>query len=138
MVVLPWDQEKIVVLNLIVFLYSLYFFVYDSVNSTFLQKKEILSNLLNSDIENKFKLIKNLLEDIKKVLEIYSFFLLSIINKYLNSFTFKSLFNNTVTINFLSTVSVLSFYLDFVLNEDIQKNIFSSKEISFDSSLNEN
>jgi len=136
MVILPWDQEKIVVLNLILFLYFLYYMLNKSITDTFYQKKEVTLQILNFDLINKISLLNKLLKDNTVLLNNYSNFLLSIINKYIISLV--SIINLQLTNNIKSNTNFNIFSLIvnnfFWIKKDldtfnIQKNILISKYI---------
>lgn len=142
MVVLPWDQEKIVALNLILFLYFLYYMVGDTITNTFEQKKEVTLSILNSDLSFKISLLKQLVKENQILLNNYSSFLLFVFNKYLSSLTNQinksiSTIKNNSNFDFnVFSLLLNSFYL--IKNSKnilvLQKNIFVSKHI-LDSSI---
>lgn len=136
MVILPWDQEKIVVLNLILFLYFLYYMVGENMVDTFNQKKEITLQVLNSDLNIRINLLNQLLKDNTVLFTNYSNFLLLIINKYIVSLTTAinlQLLNTNKLVNNFNIFSLITnnFFLlkKDITNFTIQKNIFISKFI---------
>lgn len=65
MVVLPWDQEKIVLLNLIIFCYFIYYFIATLVQTAFSQRKFVLTAALSLDLDVKMTSLLSLIQNIR-------------------------------------------------------------------------
>lgn len=83
MVVLAWDQEKIVVLNLIIFCYFLKNLAGESITETFEQRKAIISNILTHDLEVQLKSLKTLLAQSISMLKITNSIFLVMLKRFL-------------------------------------------------------
>ena len=67
MVLLPWDQEKIVVVCLITFCYFLYYVSNVSITAALMEKKKIIEETLTNDIDLRISLLICLIGDTKKI-----------------------------------------------------------------------
>lgn len=135
MVVLPWDQEKIVVLNLVLFAYFIKYMAGDSINGALMQKKETILEILKTELLLGIKLLSNLSNDVFNIEKNYSIFILLTIKKYLNNLIDQVTKNLQAGYKNISTYSLV---FSFILNNfstiyktlvvlEGQKNILASK-----------
>lgn len=81
-IVLSWDQEKIVVLCLVLFCYFIYFYVGNDIEVALQQRQVALAGSLLSDINAQLDSLKNLLASTKSYLNSNSNILLYITKKF--------------------------------------------------------
>jgi len=138
MLILAWDQEKIVVLNLILFCYFLYFLVGDSINSTLAQRRQLLLEGLLVDITTQLNVLRTLLSDSKVALTNYNLVILSILKKVSNTVNnlFISLRTTTNSFayntNFSFISQVLQTIYDGVNLKELSQNTFVASQITLD------
>lgn len=86
--ILPWDQEKIVTLNLLVFCYILYFNMSATIKGEFGQKKRLIRSFLSQDISLRASILNNLIKEVSHSL--------SSLNTIISSVLLRS-YNNLVS-----------------------------------------
>lgn len=138
MLILAWDQEKIVVLNLILFCYFLYFLVGDSISSTLVQRRQLLLEGLLVDITTQLNVLRTLLSDSKVALTNYKIIILSILKKVANTVNnlFISLRTTTSSFMYNTNFSFISQVLQTIYDEvnlkELSQNTFVASQITFD------
>jgi len=137
MLILTWDQEKIVVLNLVLFCYFLRYLVGDSIQTTLAQRRTALLDSLLIDLNTQVALLTKLVEESKTVLNSYRVLVLSLLKKtlvctnntlILSTSTSKGNFN----FDFTSVQLFLQAAYDETLLKQLEQNIFVSSQILLD------
>lgn len=134
MLVLAWDQEKIVVLNLILFCYFLYYLVCDSISAALNQRRQVLLESLLIDITTQLKILNNLVSEAKLVISGYSTVILAFLKKLLITITSSFLLvGGTLEGNFGINFDFISQSLQLVQEElnskDLMQNTLVSSQI---------
>lgn len=140
MVVLVWDQEKIVVLNLILFCYFLYYMVGESLNSTLQQKASIVREALSENINIKLNSLNLILVETSNFTRTLSTLIFSLIKK-VNTTALTIAFNSTKTVNyafftinknlFLVINTILFAYLEQTNVVASQRYLFTSNFVGY-------
>lgn len=132
MLVLSWDQEKIVVLNLVLFSYSLYYLVGQNIDTTLSQRRTILLENLLTDINAHLNTLNLLVSESKYFFSEYQILVL-VITKKLFLHIQNLLLTQPPTINFFDIFYSIHFALhqleDYVNNRSTEQNVFVSSTI---------
>jgi hypothetical protein len=137
MLILTWDQEKIVVLNLVLFCYFLRYLVGDSIHSTLTQRRVVLLDSLLIDLNTQVSLLNKLVRESQTVLNSYNTLLLTLLKKTLAN-THNMILANTLSLtlglNFDFTFVQLSLQAayDETLSKQLEQNTFVSSQIILD------
>jgi hypothetical protein len=140
MLVLTWDQEKIVVLNLILFCYFLRYLVGGSIEETLGQRRVVLLDSLLADLNTQISLLSKLLDESKIVLNNYKILILSVLKKVLISTNNFLLLDSNVTTNILSVTNFATVQLalqiayEESLIKQFDQNTFVASQIILDTS----
>lgn len=137
MLILTWDQEKIVVLNLVLFCYFLRYLVGDSIQSTLAQRRNTLLDSLLIDLNTQVSLLNKLVSESKEILNIYNTLLLYLLKKTLvttnNLLALSTLkFPQNVIFDFTAVQLSLQAAYDEILSKQLEQNIFISSQIILD------
>ena len=108
MLVLVWDQEKIVLLNLVLFCYFIKYMAGSSIHSSLSQRGQILEEALLADITYTLSNVKALRTEYLKASKDLHFVLLALLSKFtLNSISLGSRFNPSPTAVDFSDVQIM-------------------------------
>lgn len=139
MLILSWDQEKIVVLNLVLFCYFLRYLVGDSIETTLSQRKEVLLNSLLVDLNSQIALLTNLATESKFLINTYHTLVLSLLKKILvktNNMILSAIEGgNSYEISKFDFVAVqlaLQAAYDTNLSKQLEQNLFVSSQITLE------
>lgn len=137
MLILSWDQEKIVVLNLVLFCYFLRYLVGNSIEATLSQRRTVLLDSLLIDLNTQISLLTKLVEESKTVLNIFHALVVSLLKKTListNNMILTTALASQKFFNFDFTVVQLALQAayDETLSKQLDQNIFISSQIILD------
>jgi hypothetical protein len=135
--ILAWDQEKIVVVNLVIFCYFIYYLVGDSIETSLAQRQTVLLETLLVDLNSNLRTLRNLVEESQVVTNTYKILFLSIIKKVLNtslaSFINLSDTTSALAINFNFVQLALSIYSEQAAVISAYQNLYVVNQVIEDS-----
>ena len=138
MLILTWDQEKIVVLNLVLFCYFLRYLVGDSIQTTLAQRRNTLLDSLLIDLNTQVSILTSLIEESKVILSTCRVLVLTLLKKTLvtvNTILLNSSILTKTTarvLDFATVQLLLQAAYDQVLSKQLEQNIFVSSQIVLD------
>lgn len=134
MLILTWDQEKIVVLNLVLFCYFLYYLVSVSIDNTLNLRRETLLQALLAEVNTQLVILNSLFSHANLTVRFCRDVLLIIIKKLFNYVTTLLTVSVRSNLIFLKTAFVaqqfaLQAIYEQLIMEQLQQNIFVSSQI---------
>lgn len=141
LLVLAWDQEKIVVINLVVFCYFIYFLAGDSIEATVMQRQMSLVEALSSGLNSRIKILRSLLLEVRTNFELYENIILSILNRFKAVLTSISLglalaCSKEEVFDSLLLQILLNTYFEQCTNSMFNQNMYIVNQVSGDVNTN--